>query len=470
MRIRFNLIPSYIFIAIILLSSCSEDEPNNPSQPPTDIGILQFDDILPQINITTLGQEILDDPKILSRITITEYDDQKNATIVYSGDIGIELRGSSSQALFDKKSYSFEIWDANKEGIDTTLLDLPSEEDWILNGPYSDKTMIRHMLAYTLSNDIERYASRTRLVELNINDNYQGLFILMEKLKRDKNRIDISKLREEENSGEDVTGGYIIKLDKATGDGNGGLDYNESNSFESKYAIDGTINGTKRTHFLYEYPDKNDITGAQKEYIADYMQQFEDALISDDFTDDDIGYGAYIKKKTFVDFLLLNELMHNPDAYRLSTYIVKDKNEQLAMGPIWDFNIAMGNTSFCGGERWDTWVFDYNSVCPNDPWLIHFWWQRLLEDPSFVQDIKDRYQELRMTSFSNMHIMSRIDELTGAIIESGADQRNFNKWDILGENIWPNNFVGNTYQEEIDFLKEWFENRLMWMDANIENL
>ena len=141
-----------------------------------------------QININTNGQDIVDEPKIRSSINII-----KNDSLIYSGIIGIEIRGESSQ-YFDKKSYGFETWDDNNEDIDVSLLGFPEEEDWILHGPFSDKSLIRNMLIYELSNSIGRYASRTEFVELSINSQYKGLYIFMEKLKRDKNRINISKM------------------------------------------------------------------------------------------------------------------------------------------------------------------------------------------------------------------------------------------------------------------------------------
>ena len=133
--------------------------------------------------------------------------------MTYEGFIGIEIRGQSSQ-MFPKKQYGFETRDSENEDLDVSLLGLPEEEDWILHAPYSDKSLIRNALIYDLSRDIGRYSSRLVFVELILNNIYDGLYILMEKLKRDKYRIDINKLKSSENEGEDLTGGYILKLDK----------------------------------------------------------------------------------------------------------------------------------------------------------------------------------------------------------------------------------------------------------------
>jgi hypothetical protein len=156
-------------------------------------------DKLPQVSVNTNGQEIPNEPKIFAEISI-----ENKGALTHEGFIGIEIRGQSSQ-MFPKKQYGFETRDSENEDIDVSLLGLPEEEDWILYAPYSDKSLIRNALIYDISRDIGRYSSRLVFVELFLNNIYDGLYILMEKLKRDKNRIDINKLKSSENEGEDLT-------------------------------------------------------------------------------------------------------------------------------------------------------------------------------------------------------------------------------------------------------------------------
>ncbi len=326
--------------------------------------IIQPEDRLPQININTRGNTLVDEPKIDASMTITE-----NNIETFNGNIGIEIRGSSSQ-MFPKKAYGFETRDSANEDVDVSLLGYPEEEDWILYAPYSDKSMMRNMLIYDLSRDIGRYASRTKFVDVRINDAYNGTYVFMEKLKRDSNRIDINKLNETENSGEDLTGGYILKLDKA--DGFNEFFYDDNNSFTSAF-LPNNANAGQQIHFLYDYPDMEDITPEQKNYISSYISDFELALASDEFTSLDIGYSAYINVPSFIDFFILNELSNNVDGYRLSTWLVKDKNEKLKMGPIWDFNLAFGNANYCGGANTDVWAYKFNERCPGDFWVLSRW-------------------------------------------------------------------------------------------------
>ena len=239
--------------------------------------------LLPRIEITTEAT-IVDEPKIPAEMQIIsdEYP-------IESQQIGIEYRGSSSQ-MFPKKSYGFETWTKDNQDMDVSIGGYPEEEDWILYAPYTDKSLVRNVIIYELSNNIGRYATKTSFYELFINDDYKGVYVLMEKIKRDKNRVAISK-----NNDTDISGGYIIKIDKATGDGG---NYNSYNSFESK------INDNGKIYFLYEYPDEDDITSDQKDYIQKYIHDFESSLYSESFLDPETGYKNYVDFESLIDFFL----------------------------------------------------------------------------------------------------------------------------------------------------------------------
>jgi hypothetical protein len=455
---KFKVLILFSVILVIFLS-CSKD---NTIENEPEIELLP-EDRLEQVFVNTNGGTIVDEPKINGEIIFS-----KNNVISYEGPIGIEIRGASSQTLFPKKSYGFETRDANNEDLNVSLLGFPEEEDWILYGPYSDKSLQRNILIYDLSRDIGMYASRTKFVELTINDTYNGVYVFMEKLKRDSNRIDINKLKDDENSGEDLTGGYILKIDKTAGS-NLGEGYNEQNSFKSSYSppnatLDQEIN------FLYEYPDAEDITAEQKTYISSYISNFEDALASDDFKDESLGYAPYIDVSSFIDFFLLNEISNNVDGYRLSTFMHKDKNGKLKMGPIWDFNLAFGNVDYCQGGDTNVWAYKFNERCPQDFWQIPFWWQRFMEDPAFVNQLKERWNTLRASTFSETNMNSKIEAYTNSLTKAGAIDTNFQTWNILGTYIWPNKFVGNTYSDEKEYLKIWVIDRLTWLDSNINSL
>lgn len=450
-----------------LFISCSSDTevPQNPDGETGEEGEeieIPLQDRLPQVFVDTKGNSIVDEPKIASDAVFVVGNDT-----VYNGNLGIEFRGASSQG-FPKKSYGLETWDENGEDINVSLFNLPEEEDWILHGPYSDKALMRNILIYDLSRDIGQYASRSLFVDLTINKQYQGVYVFMEKLKRDGDRIDINNLKEDENSGEDLTGGYILKIDKTAGT-NLGEGYNDLNSFVSAYDPPNATNG-QDIYFLYEDPDAEDITMEQKNYISTYVSGFEDVLASDGFADPTTGYKAYIDVKSFIDFFLLNELANNVDGYRLSTFMHKDKNEKLKMGPIWDFNLAFGNADYCDGGSTNVWAYKFNERCPNDFWLVPFWWDKLMQDPAYVSQLKERWLSLRGNELSNAAILGRVSAYEELLASSGSRRRNFETWPVLDTYIWPNNFVGGSYDEELEYLTNWIEDRLAWLDAEIGQL
>lgn len=450
-----------LFFALVFTLSCSDDKDFETVGQNPDTGEVPDETLfLPLIEIRSESQ-IVDEPKVRSTLKITE-----QGIVTYEGIAGIEIRGASSQ-MFDKKSYGLETWDNNNEDINVSLFDMPEEEDWVLHGPYSDKSLMRNKLIYDLSRDMGRYASRTRFVELMINGSYKGVYIFMEKLKRNKGRIAIEKLKPEENSGDDITGGYILKIDKIAGS-NVGSGYNNQNSFASKIPPPRT--GTGEIRFLYEYPDAEEISSEQKNYINQYVHDFEASLASDAFKDPSIGYRAYIDVESFIDFFILNEISHNVDGYRLSTFMNKDKNGKLNMGPIWDFNLAFGNADYCGGGNTDTWAYRFNERCPGDFWSVPFWWYRLLEDPYFVEKLKTRWFEYRSNVLSDQAVLGKISDYKKEMEEVDAIDRNFNKWAILGKWIWPNNFVGTTYEAEQIYVEDWIVERMNWLDRAITDL
>lgn len=431
-------------------------------------------DLLARIDIFTDGGTIVDEPKIDTRMEVTEYDGN-TPVVTYDGFAGIEFRGSSSQMFFDKKSYGLETRDAEGQDFSASILGFPEEEDWVLYAPYSDKTMMRNTLIYSLYNDAGRYASRWRYVDLYINNEYQGVYVFMEKMKRDKNRIDLAKLKSDEISGEDVTGGYILKLDKTTGGaqtqnpwGFGGINFSnftDENSFQS---LQGHLQNGGGHYFLYDYPDPEDIVAEQKSYIQQVLHDFEAALASSNFSDATQGYRAHVDVDSFIDYFLFTELSADVDAFTMSTYIVKDKNEKVAMGPLWDYNIAFGNANFCNGDRTDTWKYEGCAEMVGFP--MPFWWARFLEDSSYTSQLKARWQELRSSVLSNQNVMGKMDEIRQTLEAADAINRNNAKWPVIGQNVWPNNFVGATYDEEINYMKNWLRERLSWMDANISSL
>jgi hypothetical protein len=422
---------------------------------------------LPIFVIDTQGQEIVNENKITADMAVIYNGDGVRNYLTdpynnYNGKIGIEIRGSSSQ-MFPKKQYAVETRDALGNDVDVSLLGFPSESDWILFAPYNDKSLMRDVLAYRIASDMGRYASRSKFCEVILNGEYVGVYVLLEKVKRDANRVNIKKLEAPDTAGTALTGGYIIKIDKTDGEGNDGwysnyLPYPQTNN---------------KIFYQYHYPNPEDIVTKQKTYIQNQIFNFETVMYySSSISDPLTGYPKYLDVDSFVDFVLVNETAKNVDGYRLSTYLYKNRddiNPKIFAGPVWDFNLGFGNANYYDGWTTTGWEIEYLTDYQNIPewegFLTPFWWKKLYNDNNFRNKVYSRWQDLKNQKLNSFKIISYVDSLTILLDESKT--RNFEKWPVLGEWVWPNWFVGQTYQEEILYLKSWVINRLAWLDQNM---
>ena len=194
----------------------------------------------------------------------------------YNGQITIEIRGSSSQ-FFPKQSYALETQDSTGANNNVPLMGMPAENDWILHGPYSDKTLMRNAVIYEMGTAIGQYTTRRRYCELYINGDYRGVYMFMENIKRDDNRVDIATLLPTDTAGNEVTGGYIMKVDRIQGDYEGGW-----NSPTPSWAAKSSIQMHK--------PEADDLHPLQLDYIENHFTAFEHALAGPNFTDPVLGY------------------------------------------------------------------------------------------------------------------------------------------------------------------------------------
>ncbi|MBI2430332.1 MAG: CotH kinase family protein, partial [Ignavibacteriales bacterium] len=421
---------------------------------------------LPIVVIDTHGQTIVNEPKITVDMRIIDNGEGKRNNLTdtaynYNGKIGIEIRGSSSQ-MFPKKQYGFETRDTSGEDIKVSLLGMPDESDWILSAQYNDKTLMRDVITYWMSNGIGRYASRTRYCELVLNGEYWGVYMLFEKIKRDKNRVNVSKLDTSAVSGDALTGGYILKIDKLDGSDNDGWNSN----------FPPQPGSLKKILYQYHYPKPEDITETQKSYIQNFILTFEANMFSPTYDDTVNGYSKYLDVASAVDFFLVNELTKNVDAYRLSAFMYKDKDTKggkLVLGPYWDFNHGFGNCDYYDASIIEGWQLIYltsnASFMTIDNFQVPFWWKKLYQDSLFIQKVQLRWTALRQNTLALTRVYSFMDSIVTLIDE--AQQRNFVKWPILNQYVWPNAYVGGTYANEITYAKKWIKDRIDWMDMEL---
>lgn len=374
----------------------------------------------------------------------------------FYGQIAIEVRGSSS-ASFPAKSYGLETRGPDSVNYNASIFDWPSDNDWILYAPYTDKSLIRNVLTFKLGNETGNYAPRTKLCELILNDEYVGVYVFMERIKVNPGRVGIDQLDYADTLDNHLTGGYIVKIDKTTG---GGIV-----AWTSPYTA--ALPSNSAINFQLHDPRIELIHPLQEQYIQSYVSAWEDALAGPNFSDPQIGFRAYADEGSFIDYMLLNEVSKNVDGYRISTFLYKERLSEggkLVAGPLWDFNLGWGNANYCQGGNTTGWEINFNSVCGGA--LVNpFWWSRMLQDSVYANRVNCRWLELRATILDSTVLMNYIDSMSLAL--SLPAQRTYTKWPILGTYVWPNNFIGQTYLEEMEYLKTWTSNRLTWMDNNM---
>ena len=432
---------------------------------------------LPIIVIDTRGQNIpYDNPRIRADMGIIWNGPGQRNNITdpyndYDGMISIEIHGASS-AGWSKKSYGIETEKPDSSNNNVSLLGLPKENDWVLYAPYYDRSLMRNVLTYRLVLSWGWYAPRTRYCELVLNGDYQGVYVLIEKIKRDKNRVNISKMDEDDNAGDSLTGGYIFKVDKEPG----------KPHFNGKYRP--FPDASFHTHYQYVYPKADKITPSQIDYISHHFWDFEDAAFSEHPSDPVTGYPAYLNVASFVDNYIINELSKNVDGYRLSSYYYKDRDSKggkITAGPVWDYNFSFGNVAYYHAEEYTGWSLQYflsdQFFQTGDYFLTPSWWNGLIYDSLFVEEVIQRWHELRQSLITPERIDDFVDAVADTLAE--AKDRNFTIWPgpgdpkLPGDGWFPpggptDHFT--SYADEIDYLKAWTTSRIHWIDDNIESL
>ena len=427
----------YIFIFLLILPLLVQSQ-------------ILTDSNLPIVVINTDGGvTIPDEPKVLATMKIIWHQDGSRNYLTdvnnpeflnYDGRIGIEIRGSSSQNL-PKKPYGLETLQADDvTNNNVSILGMPKENDWVLNSLAFDQTGMRDVISYELSEKMGQYAPRRVYCEVVINNDYKGLYVFMEKIKADDNRVNIEKMDETCNSYPEVTGGYITKADKTTG--------NDQVAWTMQGYGNGWWGGPS-TDFIHHYPKPDNITNAQHNYIKSVFFDIADKAGSHN-TSIENGISSIIDIPSFVDFMMIAEFSSNVDVYSFSTFFHKDRKGKLRAGPVWDYNLTFGHDEFGNRSRYDVWQFDNNdNTGPK-------FWKDLFDTDMFRCLFAKRWFEI--TSEGNPlnynEISSRMNEIDELITEAvGRDNQRWSKM--------------TQHASEIQAMKTWIQQRINWLNQNI---
>ena len=487
---------------------------------------------LPIVFVDTKGKCL--DSKVTEKIPATmKVLDGKTNNVADSAkgtryDIGIKVRGQSS-ALFPKPGYGVEVRDEKGEGLDVSLFGLPPSDDWVFHGPYVDKSLIRNALAHWLFRQAGHYSPRSKHFDLYINGVYRGVYVLLEKIKRDKYRVDVSKLKETDISGEEVTGGYIWAFDKTgTNTGGAGSGPIEKEGFSTSDGL----------NVILHYPKKENIKKEQENYLKKYLNDLEGLFKNGK---NGQGYEKYVDMTSALDYVLHEEVTNNADSYWCSFFLHKPKDKtdsngvktegKVTLGPAWDFNLAMSNGSQPengggqgqggwnqGGGMWgggfgggfgggmggftssgNGWQIE-NSMksgqgmmgsslkAPN--WLLGMW-----KDSHYQSELKKRWAELRSGVWHTKTMDKYLDSMK-TYLKSAAD-RNFKRWPNLGKSsgqgdndpepmkfcnqgggqqggMWGmgggmpmGGYNATTWDGEFEHLRKKMKERMAWMDQQL---
>ncbi|MBN2506248.1 MAG: lamin tail domain-containing protein, partial [Verrucomicrobia bacterium] len=422
---------------------------------------------------------------------------------------GAHIRGASTEG-YAKKNLGIEFWtEVNRDDRDLEVLDMPADSDWVLYAPNQfDRNYLHNPLAFALGRQLGHWAPRTRFAEFFFNTgggtvtypseasgNYNGVYVLMEKIKANNDRLDIARLDPQDTNTVTITGGYCMKIDRNN-------DLDDVNNFtpgswpSTRFSwITANHAGWNTQPIIFHDPDGIVIgqRPLQRSWFISYINQFESALTSLNWTNPVTGYRAYIDEDQWIENHMLNTFPFNVDGYRLSGYFYKERDEaglpgsgKLKQGALWDFDRSQGTGNVdprpFNPRQWKrpisgdqgTDLFGNNDNTTGTRLGVRWFWQ-VFHDPDFWQRWVDRWQELRENGiYTTSNVLATIDILANQVRQ--AQPRNAKRW-TSGDSIgtpntgthsadgYSHTFTG-TYQGDVDFLKKWWTDRLHFVETN----
>lgn len=378
----------------------------------------------------------------------------KKQKVDYRGEIAIRYRGNSSFNRSEKKSYAIRPLGPNGKKKKTSLLGMKKSKKWALQAYHTDRSLIRNSLMYELARPNFDYVPHSKHCEVIIDGAYYGVFVLSEQNTLD--RLDIKKAK---GSDTDITGGYMIQFEAVS--------QISQDAHPSKYW---------NVQYIYEEPDEK-ITKEQKAYVDKLIDSMEDAFYKKDFA----TISKLVDVESLINYQLAVELSHNMDGYVRSVYLYKDKdkNDPRFKILLWDFDLTFGNSNYRDGWRYDTYRLYDDSLRVKLKGQYdehHFLWGRLMEIPEYTGMLKAAWRKYRQENYSDEHIFHVLDSLSSTLSAVNAVERNAMSWQVFYDDassiktpnyIWPNKYISSTYDDEINYLRDWLEERLKWLDSHL---
>ena len=441
----------------------------------TDHGEETFCTHLPLIKIDTGGEEIPGKPSgeqdIFNENIYTTAEDGEemiNAAVsVFDSENGnhhltdtptmtisskIRVRGHISR-LFEKAPYLLKFVNEDGTDLDIPMLGMNAHHEWVLNGPYMDKSLIRNYMWYNIAGEIMDYAPNVRFCELIINGDYRGIYLLVESISTGEDcRLDLTVTEK----GQSITG-YLLRIDRPTEE--------ELDAVRNIYSL------TERTNILandvsIRYPGKNKLTEKTAKEIEKDFARFEKTMYSYDYDSKKYGYRKYIDVDSFVDYYIINEFSKNLDAGNYSTYIYLRPGDKYKLC-VWDFNNACNN--YPTNEINTAGIKDTDGIT-GFSMHVKVFFVMLMRDKDFVDAVIERYEELRKTYLSDAYLEEYIQDTVEYL--GPAIERDSERWAdyIASDHLQPAERNVHSQEEAVEKLTEWLRDRGQWLDDNINTL
>ena len=462
----------FVILLAVTTSLFAQDTSSTNFRPTVNVSFTETN--LPLVFINVEGATIQKENRIIARMKIIDNGDghnyrdtvaYPNQKVDYEGWIGIKYRGNTS--FYNSKKKPFQVKpmktnDVNGKKEKVSIMGMGKDNDWALLAPWEDQSYVRDVLTFQLARPYFDYVPHAKYCEVILDGTYYGVYIMAERVGKGKYRLNFNDVGVDSkgNAIDDMTGDFHIEVDRP----------DEDHYYQSKHAPrynNGTDMYGEKVTFQYknpEYEDFADLPAGTEEAIHKAIDEFEDALASDDYKNPETGYRKYIDVTSFIDYMLSTEFSNNVDGYRLSTNLYKYSDTHAAeLGTnskwkmsLWDFNIAYGNCSYYNPNS-DVWRYKQNDTMSGvDHNLIPFWWNRLMADDSFKQEVKDRWQKYRQEFYADEAITEKIDSMITVLSANGALSRD--------SQAWPSHFYNSS---AVTTLKKFITRRLAFLDKEL---
>ena len=370
------------------------------------------------------------------------------------GTLEVRGRGNSTWGWL-KKPYRLKLTNS------TALLGMPKGRNWVLLANYADKTLIRNDLAFMFSRSVAmEYTPRAQHIELNLNGTYQGVYQLIEHIRVDPNRVNINEMKVTDTDADKITGGYLMEVDFRLH-----KDYCIGNTWDPA-CVNG-VNTQRAIDFCMD--SKHGMSPAclanpetlhdaawfaQRAYIEKHYVDMEAALFGSNFTDPATGYAAYLDVDSVINYYLVNEVFKNVDGASASFYLYKKRGGKIFFGPVWDFDLSIGNAGYDGVGNSSGWHIR------NAPWFA-----QLFKDPAFQAKVKARWKVLKdegKLDYIEQYAQARVTWL------DTQQKKNYQLWSVNDFAAWIQHTPLGSYDLEVQALISWQKARIAWMDTQLK--